>query len=71
MVTGWIVCHCGQDIPAYLATAHVKPNGAVCDGIIEAVHVPGICLECRLGTHSDSFLATIEAIRLELHGSLA
>ena len=63
MVTGWIVCHCGQEVPAYLAGHHVTPGGAVCEGIREGLHTPGLCLDCRQGTHGDGFTATLETIR--------
>jgi hypothetical protein len=65
MVTGQIVCHCGQEIPASLATAHVKPSGAKCAGIREELHKPAICLECRNGTHTSAFMDKLETIRSE------
>ena len=71
MITGQIVCHCGQDIPAYLAASHVKPSGATCGGIREELHTPTICLACRLGTHDRTFLDKLETIRWERYGVLA
>lgn len=65
MVTGWIRCHCGQDVPGALADSHVKPNGVTCVGIREYLHKPGICLECREGTHRREFLDMLETIRWE------
>lgn len=68
MVTGQITCHCGQDVPGYLAHAHVKPNGAQCEGIREELHKPTICHSCRIGAHSNSFMDKLETIRWERYG---
>lgn len=65
MITGQITCHCGQDVPGYLAHAHVKPNGATCEGIRLELHTPGICWECRNGTHSAEFARILDVIAWE------
>ena len=65
MVSGWITCHCGQHVPAYLAGRgkHVTPNGGACYGINLDMHVTGICLECLHSSHSAEFMATLDMIR--------
>lgn len=67
MTSGWIECHCGQHVPAYLAgrNRHVTPNGGACNGINLDMHVPSICLECGQGTHEPSFMVKLDAIRME------
>jgi hypothetical protein len=68
MISGQITCHCGQEVPGYLAHAHVMPNGASCAGINITYHVPGICHDCRQGTHSEQFMSTLDTIRWETYG---
>jgi hypothetical protein len=65
MVTGQITCHCGQTMAGYMADSHVTPNGVSCVGIRHELHTPSICLECKLGTHSPSFVELLDTIRCE------
>ena len=69
-VSGWITCHCGQDVPGYLAGPgkHVRPSGATCPGIDERVHTPSVCLECKSGTHGVGFARVLDVIRWESYG---
>ena len=66
-VSGQVACHCGQDVPGYLAGPgrHVRPSGGTCSGIDVALHAPGICWECRQGTHGAEFERILETIRWE------
>lgn len=66
-VSGQASCHCGQNLPAYLMGPwmHVRPSGGACRGIDPSVHVPGICWECREGTHSAEFLRVLDVIAWE------
>ena len=71
MASGWIECHCGQRVPAYMAgmDRHFTPRGGLCVGIREELHVPSICLECSQGTHDPSFMVKLEMIRSERIGT--
>jgi hypothetical protein len=64
MVSGQITCHCGQSVPGWMADAHLV-GGVRCSGIREELHVPGVCLDCKLGTHSAVFLLALDVIRFE------